>query len=360
MKRIVLGCIVALLWFGPAHAQDPLCGARGPEPKPGEVKIVSWNLQELATAVKVYDRPIRSEDDFKSLQAYRDCNSADVYALQEIASLRALGRVFPPPQYVICISGQTVADQRGLSPDYPRDQLGNIGPQCVTDATTAVSNLPGEHTTPARQYVALAIKRSAGISLNQTRDVPDLGPKDPVNNHQTRWGLDVSLSKANSSLRVLVVHMKSGCTEDPIEDPSSNDNCPALSRQLPPLKKWIADTASQAAIVVGDFNRRLDRESPDILATDLLDVVSGSSTPSTADDVKLERVPLNKELKCWPTEPASQRFPIDFFLLNEKAAALADKSSYWKWRYQKDIEEGTPRSRWPSDHCAIQLNVKLP
>jgi hypothetical protein len=45
---------------------------------------------------------------------------------------------------------------------------------------------------------------------------------------------------------------------------------------------------------------------------------------------------------------------------NDKAQALADSSSYLKWRYGKDIEAGSPRDRWPSDHCPIQLNIKLP
>ena len=88
--------------------------------------------------------------------------------------------------------------------------------------------------------------------------------------------------------------------------------------------------------------------------------MSGAATPSPADDVKLAYVPKAKELKCWPTQPAVMRFPIDFFLLNEKAQAIADAASYWKWRYGKAIDEQAPENRWPSDHCAIQLNVKLP
>jgi hypothetical protein len=109
-----------------AEAQDTDCGAKGPNAKPGEIKLVSWNIVELATAVKVYDLAIRSEDEFNDLRLYRDCNHGYVYAMQEIASLRALGRVFPPSEFIIFISGQTIADQRGLSPDYLREQLSGI------------------------------------------------------------------------------------------------------------------------------------------------------------------------------------------------------------------------------------------
>jgi hypothetical protein len=362
MKRL-LAAVAFMGWFvSYAVAQDGDCGAHGPTPNPGEIKLVSWNIQELATLVKVYDRPIRSEDDFKDLQLYRKCHDGDVYGLQEIASLRALGRVFPPAEYILCISGQTIADKRGLSPDYPRDQLTGIAPECVMDHTTAVSALPGELTTPARQYVALAVKRSAGITIGELKDIVDLGQKDPVTGHQTRWGLDVTVTKAGAPLRLLVVHMRSGSTEDPIEEPSQNDNCPALSRQLPHLKSWIwnAHQTGMPVIVLGDFNRRLDREGVEVKSTDLWDVITGASTPAPADDTVIARVPKNKEFKCWPTQPAPQRFAIDFFALNDKAQTLADATSFWKLRYGKDIEENTPQSRWPSDHCAIQLNVKLP
>jgi hypothetical protein len=83
MRRL-LAAVAFATWFSScAAAQDTECGAKGPSPKPSEIKLISWNIAELATAVKVYDRPIRSEDEFKDLRAYRDCNDGDVYALQK-------------------------------------------------------------------------------------------------------------------------------------------------------------------------------------------------------------------------------------------------------------------------------------
>jgi hypothetical protein len=363
MKHLLgAATIFTLLGASAAPAQDSDCGARGPEPKAGEIKLMSWNIRELATANKIYDRYLRSEDEFNELRAYRRCHDGDVYGLQEIGSLQALGRIFPPTEYILCITGQGVADERGLSPDYPRDRLTGITPECVTDAATPVSTLPTERTNPGRQYVALAVKRSADIAISDVKDIVDLGPKDPTNGHQTRWALDVTLSKGGSAIRLLVVHMKSGCTEGPIQEPSSNPNCHALSRQLPHLKNWIwnAHRRNTPVIVLGDFNRRLDRESAEVTPTDLWDIISGASTPTNTDDSRLIYIPANKEFKCWPTQPAAERFSMDFFVLNEKAKAIADTASYWKWRYGKDIEEQTPESRWPSDHCPIQLNVKLP
>lgn len=363
MWRVIT--VAAGLWLagnGLAAAQSTECGARGPIPKPGEIKFVSWNIAELATTTQVYDRPIRSDAQFADLRMYRECNSGDVYALQEIASLRALARVFPPSSFILCISGQTVADQRGLSPDYPRDKLAGVAPQCANDAGASADGLPDELTKPGRQYTALAIRRSTGISIADVRDFVDLGIKDPNTGQPVRWGLDVTLMNDGTPLRMMVVHLKSRCTEEPIQEPSSSEHCPALSRQMPHLKNWIleASRSGMPVVVAGDFNRRLDVESQEVKPTDMWDVITGAATAGSEDDVRLAHVPAGKEFKCWPQQSAGERFAIDFFVLNQAASDRADASSYWKWRYGKDIAAGTGRPAWPSDHCAIQLNIKLP
>jgi hypothetical protein len=51
-------------------------------------------------------------------------------------------------------------------------------------------------------------------------------------------------------------------------------------------------------IVAGDFNRRFDRESADVNATDMWDVITGASTSASGDDVNLTHVPKNKKFKC--------------------------------------------------------------
>ena len=177
-----------------------------------------------------------------------------------------------------------------------------------------------------------------------------------------RWGLDAVVTKGGSALRMMVVHLKSRCTEGPIVEPSPSEHCPALSRQLPHLKRWVleAHQGGGGVLVVGDFNRRFDNESGAVLATDMWDVITGASTTAPADDVKLAHIPSNKEFKCWAAQSAGERFSIDFFVLNENALARADAASYWKWAYGKDVAAGTERPDWPSDHCAIQLNMTFP
>jgi hypothetical protein len=121
--------------------------------------------------------------------------------------------------------------------------------------------------------------------------------------------------------------MKSRCNADPIEEPSSNEHCPALFRQLPHLKRWLHDAAQSGvpAIALGDFNRRLDREAIEIKPTDMWDVITGASTATPSDDVKLAHVPANRQFLCWPRkENPNNTFAIDFFVLTEKAQQIAD------------------------------------
>jgi endonuclease/exonuclease/phosphatase family metal-dependent hydrolase len=354
---------MAFTLFASPHAVSaehsaPGCGRPGKPPAGDQVKVVSWNISELAIDKQVYDRPIRSETEFADLRNYRDCVGGDVYVLQEIASPKALAQIFPPADYDICFSGQKTADEKGLAPDYPRAALTDISPVCYSSASD-VSELPGEITNRAYQYVALAVKRASGISVVSIRDVPEIGQKNPVDGHQTRWGLEAVLGRGNQKLRILVIHLKSRCNEGPISPSSTDEHCPALALQLPHLKQWILEAAEQPEpfTVIGDFNRRLDRENPNVLTTDMWDVITGAATSTTNDDISLTHIPAAKQFKCWPKQPPAQRFPIDFFALDERALALADATSYWKWRYQKDIEAETPAKRQPSDHCPIQLNI---
>lgn len=64
---------------------------------------------------------------------------------------------------------------------------------------------------------------------------------------------------------------------------------PGVRTLLPHLKEWIfqARQAGGPFMIIGDFNRRLDVESPDVKPTDMWDVITGASTSSAADDVRL-------------------------------------------------------------------------
>jgi hypothetical protein len=121
-----------------------VCGARA------EVVLGSWNIQTLAVNGVVFpDDYRRSEADFALLRAARDQVGADVLALQEVTSPRAVSQVFPLSEYVIYFSGQYDADAAGLAPHYPRDRLQSIKPTCYDQ----LGVLPDPPAGEARRHV---------------------------------------------------------------------------------------------------------------------------------------------------------------------------------------------------------------
>ena len=68
------------------------------------------------------------------------------------------------------------------------------------------------------------------------------------------------MTRGGESLRVLSVHLKSGCwSADQDDNRSSEDSCATLRDQMEALAAWIAQRreAGEAFVVAGDLNRRL-------------------------------------------------------------------------------------------------------
>jgi hypothetical protein len=93
--RLLFSALFVGLFGSQACEQDIACGARGPDPRPGEIKLISWNIAELASAVKVYNRPVRSEDNFSDLRMYRACNGGCLRVARDRKLASKLARVFP-------------------------------------------------------------------------------------------------------------------------------------------------------------------------------------------------------------------------------------------------------------------------
>ncbi len=353
--------VVALGASSEVRAQTELfaCGSLGPAATGGSAKFITWNIQELAADKPIYDRPVRTPEEFAVLREYRQCLQGDVYALQEVASPKAVAEVFPTDNFDICFSGQKNADELGLAPTYDPAAIEGIKPDCFSKGDM----LPSEVTDRAFQYVALAVRRESGIAIVEIRDIPAIGQINPEDGRQTRWGLEAVLERNGKRIRVLIVHLKSGCAAGPITDDLGQDeDCPGLAKQLPFLKAWVDQAAAQTEpfMIIGDFNRRLDLEDSAVLPTDMMDSLNGAATVPTNDDLILSHSPAGKEFKCWPDDFASQRFSIDFFVADPSASSLILKDSDWKWRYQHDIDLGTPKLQRPSDHCPVQILVTLP
>ncbi len=153
-----------------------------------------------------------SEEDLARLRAFAATLPADVVALQEIDGVDAAREIFP--DHAFCFT--------------KRRHVQNVG---------------------------FAIRR--GVRHRCNRDHEALGlPEDTV-----RWGADVTIEPGTPrEMRLLAVHLKASCNRDPLT--AGSDDCRLLQRQVPVLEDWIdrRARANEAFGVIGDFNRRFDRE----------------------------------------------------------------------------------------------------
>lgn len=150
----------------------------------------------------------RSSADFDAIARYARLLDADVVALQEVDGPSAARRVFPG--YRFCFTG-----------------------------------------APAVQNVGFAVR--PGLPH---RCGPDLLPLSL--DGRVRRGAELVLYPDTSAeIRLLAVHLKSGCGKRRLDSPRTQ--CAVLARQVPVLEDWIdaQAAAGRAFAVLGDFNREL-------------------------------------------------------------------------------------------------------
>lgn len=190
----------------------------------------------------------------------------------------------------------------------------------------------------------------AGIPFRCNADYRPLGLTDDT----VRWGADVTLHPGTPrELRLLSVHLKSGCQRDPLTTPS--EACEILARQVPALERWIDARAREGVpfAVLGDFNRRFD----------------GEFAPSRDEAGRIvamwpeidDGVPPGADL----TDPGAgtgaaacragerSRMPIDHVVLGATLAAALVSGSFRHERYPRDAA-----ARWP-DHCPVGVTLDL-
>lgn len=244
------------------------------------------------------------EADFERLRAFASRIPADVVALQEVDGIEPARRVFPGHEF------------------------------CFT-------------ARPHVQNVGFAIR--PGIPHRCNPDYRALGlPEDDV-----RWGADMTLFPGTDrEVRLLAVHLKSGCNRDPLT--ADRDACRTLQAQVPVLEAWIDARAAEGVpfAVLGDFNRRFDREFPPG-RTALGEIVAMWPEIDDADPPEAD---LFDPGGAPPTEACRQqdpvRPPIDHILLSASLGRAAVPGSYRMWTYPRGADTG----RWP-DHCVFSVSV---
>lgn len=195
------------------------------------------------------------------------------------------------------------------------------------------------------QNVGFAIR--PGLKFRCNRDYRALGLPDNV----VRWGADVTIEPGTPrEFRLLAVHLKASCNRDPLTE--ARDDCRILQRQVPVLEAWIDRRArdGEAFGVIGDFNRRFDRERD--AARDARGAIVAlwpeidDGDPAGADLVN----PGMDHGAVGCGNDHGERMPIDYLILGERLAARLVPATYRVWNYPAG-------GRWP-DHCVISVQLE--
>lgn len=290
---------------------------------PTELKIATWNLEwfmkpetlrALAPACTPADAPrdgarrsvpcdvanelARSREDIAALRRHAETLDADIVALQEVDGPDAARLVFQ--DYQFCFSGRAAVQNNGF-----------------------------------------AIRR--GLPFSCGPDLLDLSMNDDV-----RRGVALKVFPGTpQELRLLSVHLKSGCARDPLD--STRAGCAVLIRQVPVLEGWIDAQATEGKsfAVLGDFNRDLRREPVGAAVWPEID----DADPPAADLVN------TAEGKAFQNCMASQTFSgfIDYIVLGRKMAQGLVPDSFGRAVFPP----ADAQRRKLSDHCPVFIRIRV-
>ena len=262
-----------------------------------DLKVATWNLEWL-TVRTAEDADLPSDahpkqaQDIDILNHYAAELNADVIAIQEVDGAAVAGRVFPPDQYSIHMSHDHVV-----------------------------------------QRVGLVVRRGIHYSVN-----PDITALDV--DHHLRSGVDITLQLDPTPLRILAVHLKTGCLRPLPLTGHPYGSCIELREQETALLDWIkARQAERAAFVVmGDFNRHMD-------GRDQLWSALQRAAPLT-------RATEGHGSPCWGGEAF-----IDHIILGGAARDWLELDSLRVMTYRETGAEWKERL---SDHCPVSVRLRLP
>ena len=196
------------------------------------------------------------------------------------------------------------------------------------------------------QNVGFAIRR--GIPHRCDRSYRPLALADDG----LRRGADLTLYPGTGrAIRLLAVHLKSGCSSDPLSRP--RDACRQLQQQVPALEDWIdrRARADNSFAVVGDFNRRFDLEPAEPRdaggrTVALWPEIDDGEPPGAA---LADAGAGHGAIGCGNRHGPRQ--PVDHFVLGRRLAAALVADSFHSWNYPAG-------PRWP-DHCLLTIELEL-
>ncbi len=276
------------------------------------LKVASWNIAWLGS----HEYNQRKAADYQKLARYARELDADVIALQEVESAKWAQKVF------------------GDEYDYfftTKDWV---------------------------QRVGVAVRKSSGYKA-QAIEYMDL------DQGLARRGMDVTLTKNGKSVRLLAVHMKSGCFTNALDQasiakmPESNDKelyaktaCAELAKQATPLEAWVDARAKEGVpfILLGDFNRRFVKD----ISLNYSEVQGLWQTIDDQGPEALWAPTIKAESQCWG---GYYKDYIDHIIFDPKAKMRYVPNSFaqlvFDEKYTRELSQNL------SDHCPISVELAL-
>lgn len=232
-----------------------------------EIKLTTWNFDWLTTrpagdpALPDDVQPKRPED-IARLHAYAEALAPDVAAIEGVDGAAVAGEIFPPAHYSLALSGDGVT-----------------------------------------QRVGIVVRQ--GIAFTRHPDLAALDVYPPGAKWHLRRGADVTLDFSGAPLRVLAVHLKTGCQFDDLRA-SHRPACHTLAAQEAVLEGWIMarEAAGEAFVVMGDFNRRFDGQDGFLPALErggasLRDAGAGRASPCWGGGAFIDHILLGGAARDW-------------------------------------------------------------
>ncbi len=285
--RLLAAGILALSLIPP-----PPAAGRPADSPPPRLRIATWNLAWLNRRSHEGKIP-RSDADYARLARYARQIDADIVALQEVDGEQAARRVFDPAVYAFHFTADAETPQRA----------------------------------------GFAYRK--GLEVRAYPDAVGLA----VEGTGTHRGADIGVSLGSRRLRLLSIHLKTGCWSD--SPAAGTDACEILAKQVPPLEAWIDARAREGVpfAVLGDFNRRFDPGDP--IWADLDD--------GNPPEARLADVMAGHESRCWNGEHPSF---VDHIVLGRRASGWLVRGSFQQLLF--DPADLSHRQVL-SDHCPVWI-----